>query len=115
ALDELARHRTAVEDHEGPVLAVGVVVDLLGDELLAGAGLALDEDGGIGHGHVAHQLEELAHLRVAADELAEGVALEGLGLDDLLFGQVLDDRAAELELGAEADRDLFYARAVQEG
>ena len=99
----------------GPSLRVRVVVDLLGDQLLAGAGLALDQHGGVGGGDVLQQLEQLAHLGVAADELAEGALLERLGLDDLLFGQELDDRAAELELGAEADRDLLEPRALDEG
>ena len=46
------------------------------------------------HKRKIEQLEQLPHLGVAAHQLAERVLLGGLGLDDLLFGEVLDDRAA---------------------
>src|SRR5262249_50765537 len=115
ALDELAGDRTAVDDDEGPLAATRMVVDLLGDELLAGPGLALDEDGGVVWRDVAEQGEQTPHLDVAADQLAEGVGLGLIGLDRLLFRQKFDDRAADLDLRAERDRDLLEARALDEG
>ena len=40
-----------VHRHEWPLPALGGVVDGLGEQLLPGAGLALDQDGGIALGH----------------------------------------------------------------
>ncbi len=71
ALDQLARHRAAVEYDKRPVAARGVIVNLLGDQLLAGAGLALDQHRGVGVGHILEQIEHLPHLGVCADELSE--------------------------------------------
>jgi hypothetical protein len=88
-------------------------VDLLGDQLLAGAGLALDQDGRAGRGDILEQREHLPHLGVATDHGAEGdVFGRRLRLDDLFVGQELDDRAAELDLGAEADGDLLEPRVA---
>ena len=47
ALEQLVGNRRAVDGDEGSA-PVGVVVDGAGDQLLAGAGLALDEHGGVG-------------------------------------------------------------------
>src|SRR5262249_7915238 len=47
ALEELVRDRGAVERDERPAPA-GMVVEGLRDQLLPGAGLALDEHGGVG-------------------------------------------------------------------
>src|SRR5204862_7876471 len=44
ALDELGGDRGAIELDEGAVGALGVIVDRAGDELLAGAVLARDQD-----------------------------------------------------------------------
>src|SRR5690349_20931864 len=80
----------AVEHDDRAVGAPRVVVDLLGDQLLAGAGLAFDEHGGVVRRDVREQREQPPHLDVAADELAERVDF-GLGrLDRLFFGQELD-------------------------
>ena len=51
------------------------VVDRLGDQLLARAGLALDQDRALGPGDVPDQLEDLVHLRVLADDVVEAVIL----------------------------------------
>src|SRR6202022_3828592 len=58
----------AVDGDEG-LLRSRVAVDHAGDQLLAGAALALDQDGGAGGGHAAHVLEELLHRRGGADDV----------------------------------------------
>ena len=45
-----------------------VVVDRLGEQLLAGAALAADQHRGRAGGDLAHLLQELAHLRAGADD-----------------------------------------------
>ena len=44
--EEIGRDRAGVDGDEGAVAAGGVLVDRFGDELFAGAGFALDQDGG---------------------------------------------------------------------
>jgi hypothetical protein len=50
-------------------------VDLLGEQLLARAGLSFDEHCGVGGGDVAHQAKELADLGLAPHHRAEALAL----------------------------------------
>jgi hypothetical protein len=49
----------AVDDDKGLVFALAVLVNGLGDELLASAGLAADEDGGIGLGNATDHDEDV--------------------------------------------------------
>jgi hypothetical protein len=57
-LDERRRHRRAVEDDEGALDPRALLVEGLGEDLLAGAGLALDDDGNVGHGQpIAKRIE----------------------------------------------------------
>src|SRR6185295_2312693 len=65
ALDEVRRHGAAVDDHEGPLLAARGIVDRVGDEVLAGAGLALDEDRGLRGRDALEEPEDLAHAQRA--------------------------------------------------
>ena len=111
-LDELARHRTAVKDDKRAGGAPRVAVDLLGDELLAGAGLALDQHRGVAWGDVAQKAKQAPHLAVAAEQLPEVLFVALLRLDDLLLRQELEHGLAELELRPVADGDLFEPRAV---
>jgi len=71
ALDQVAGKGAAVDDAERPVTARRVTVDLLGNELLAGAGLAFDEHGGVGGRHRGQHAVELLHRRGAAHQAAE--------------------------------------------
>ncbi len=89
-------------------------MDLLGDELFAGAGLALDEHRRVRRGDVLEQREHLPHLGVATDDAAERGEGARLGNDDLFVGEELEDGAAELDLGAKPDRDLLEPRALDE-
>jgi hypothetical protein len=61
----------AVQPDEGTARARGVVVDGVGDQLLAGAGLAADEDGGVPLCDLADLLEDEPHGVGAADDAVE--------------------------------------------
>jgi hypothetical protein len=50
ALDEVLRERSAVDRDEGVPRASALVVEVAGDEFLAGAGLAENHDRGVGRG-----------------------------------------------------------------
>ena len=89
-------------------------MNFLGDQLLAGSGLALDEHGRIGRRDVFEQGEQSPHLDVAPHERSEVVAVGKFGLDDLFLGQEFQYRATEPDLGAEPYGDLFELAAVDE-
>ncbi len=72
--DVLAQCR-AIQGHEGFVLARAVLVDCLGDQVLAGSGLALDQHAGVGRGDPLQPLDDLAHLRAVADDALESEPL----------------------------------------
>src|SRR5262245_10660159 len=70
-LEEVLGQRGTVHRDERLACAPAVGVDGPGDELLAGAGLAEDEDVGLGAGRLLHQLEDLSHRRTAPDNVVE--------------------------------------------
>ena len=78
-----------------------VVVQRAGDQLLAGAALALDEDGGVRRADLPEHVEDALHRRAAADDALEAVALVHLALqvaafaDEALFLRRLLDLRAE--------------------
>ena len=101
-------------------------MDRVGDQLLAGAVLALDEDVRLARGHALDQLEEILHLLAPADDVGELVAILELLFElldlalqvralDRLLEQRQDalgiDRLLEEERGAGLDR-LHRARDV---
>jgi hypothetical protein len=92
----------AVDGDEGAVGAVGEAVDVAGQDLLAGAALAGDEDGGVGGGDGLGEADDLEEGAVLPDgpALARGVA----ALDLLLEGHVLVLELAGLG-GAAAEGD----------
>ena len=70
-LEQVLVQGSAVHRHERLVLARAVGVDGLGDQLLACAGLALNENGRAGGGEVAQPVDDLVHLRAVADHPLE--------------------------------------------
>ena len=62
-LEERLRQRRAVDGHERALRAGARVVDRAGHQLLARAGLPLDEHGGLGRGHARHQAVDRHHRR----------------------------------------------------
>ncbi len=75
ALEQLGRNRTAVDRHEGRFAALGMVVKVARHHFLAGAGLAEDENAGIGIGDLLHHLPHLLNRTTRAYQAAEQVRL----------------------------------------
>jgi len=80
ALDERLGNRRAVERDERAGPARRVVVDRLGDELLADAALPEDEDGAASRRHLDDLPADALHPRRAADHAADEVTLRQLVL-----------------------------------
>jgi hypothetical protein len=70
-LEERARHGGKVEDDERSGRARALLVERLGEDLLAGARLSFDHDGNVDRGEPRAQRIEASHLDALADELAE--------------------------------------------
>src|SRR5262249_42329672 len=68
ALEEGVRNRRAVDRQERLVCALGMLINSAGHEFLAGAGLAENEDGGVGARDPADRLVDLLHRRASADK-----------------------------------------------
>ena len=103
ALEQFAGHRPGVHGDERPVAALRVVVDRLGDQLLAGAALAADQDVALGRRGPADQVEHLADRPALADDAVEPLALSQL----LLEVAVLGGQATALQALADGEPDLF--------
>ena len=74
ALGQLARNRRQVDRDERRVGVARFAVDEPGHQLLAGAALAEDQDGGRQLGDLLHQIDDVAgHLARPDDELALGL------------------------------------------
>ena len=71
ALEERLRERAAVEPDERPRRARALAVDLLGDHLLADAGLAQQQHRGLRRRHAPHPLEDLRHRGIADHHTGE--------------------------------------------
>ncbi len=76
----------AMDGDEGFLSARGEVVDGLGDEFLAGAGGAAQEDGGLGGRGLLEEGEDVLHGGGVADDGVEGVTVVELGVEALVFG-----------------------------
>src|SRR5207249_7643936 len=81
ALEQRLRDGGAVERDQRAVGARAPVVDRLGDQLLAGAALTGDEDRGAELRDGFDRLEDLLHLRRAADDVADVVAVADLAAE----------------------------------
>ena len=107
-LDQVRRHRGAVEDDEGPLGARRRLVDGARDDVLAAAGLAADEHGQIGRRDALEHTEHLAHAHRASDHVAEGVARADRHLFGAsLVGEELDTRLAHGDGRARVQQALF--------
>ena len=73
ALDQAGGDGAAVQFDERPVPARTPVVQSARDELLPGAGLALDEDRRVARRHAGHLVEQLAQRRSATHDLVDVV------------------------------------------
>ena len=69
----------------------------VGDQLLAGAVLALNQDVGVARRHRLDQLEELAHLLALADDVRERILAADLFLELLVLLPLVVQRQRALE------------------
>ncbi len=97
-LDQVLRDGRAVDLDERPFGPLAVVVDGVGDQLLAGAVLTLDEDVRFARRHALDELEEVLHLLALADDVLELVAILQLLLQLLVLvdQRLLLDRLLQL-------------------
>ena len=79
-LEQLLGERRAVQRDERAALARGGLVDEARDDLLAGAGLAADQDGRIGGGHLRRLLEHALPISRLPDDDRARLAID-LGAD----------------------------------
>ena len=105
ALQQLPRHRGAVDLDEGPRLARGEAVDRPCHQILSRARLAGDEHGDVHTRCLADDLTHLAHLWAAPEaelvlEPGEGLVVGGADPDSLGAGEGALDDVSEL-LGGE--------------
>src|SRR5262249_45102492 len=129
--EELLGKRGTVDRDERLSGARGAVVDEPGDDLLAGAGLARDEDRGLGRGDAADLLQDvlpparypghpgaslgLELARQGPDGgLGPARALAGLGRKPRLLGQLLVGHH-QRDPVREPTRDLDVVRAIAPG
>ncbi|OKO20268.1 hypothetical protein AM484_002319 [Pseudomonas aeruginosa] len=77
AFQQFRRDRPAVHRDEGPLAALGMVMQVARHHFLAGAGLAEDQHAGIGIGDLLHHLPHLLDRPAGADQAAEQVRLAG--------------------------------------
>ena len=97
-LEQLRRHGAGVDGHKGLVAARRVGVNGLGDELLAGAAFALNQNRGAAGRDLRHQVEDAQHDLALAHDVGEVVALleRALELQILFFGAVAGDGRANV-------------------
>ncbi|VBB43702.1 hypothetical protein TRIP_B310026 [uncultured Desulfatiglans sp.] len=108
AFKERLRERAAVDGNEGHVFPGAVVVDGAGDEFLAGAAFALDEDGGLARRGRLDGREDLLHGVALADDLVEAVGLaEAPGGLLRLVASLLELREVRNRLDDALDRSLL--------
>ena len=94
----------------GPLAATRDVVDGPRHALLARAGLAGDQDAGVGVGHGADAIEHALHGQAAPDDLLEALlAAEGLAQLGVLVAE-----AADLLDLAERDQDHVVVEGLQD-
>jgi hypothetical protein len=78
-LDQSLRQSGAVHHHQRPVPARGKVVEALGDQLLAGAALADDEDRPVERRRPARPLDRVEERGGLADQLGVALHCQDLG------------------------------------
>ena len=86
ALDEPGRQRGAVDLDDQAAVATAVRWIGLGDELLAGAGLAANEHRGVGGRDLLHQAQDLPDGDALPDDVAVRVDQLDLGLEVVALG-----------------------------
>ena len=95
---QIGGHGAGVHRHKRLVPARRIGVDRLGDQLLAGPALALDQNGRAGGSHLRHQVKNAQHRLAFADNVFKVVALlqRALELDILFFRTLPGDGRANI-------------------
>src|SRR5262245_61289850 len=96
-LEEVFREGAAVDGDEGGELAEAVEVQRLGDEFLAGAALAEDQNRAVGIRDALDHAEDGLHFRGAADDLTELIFFLELFTEVNVFGDGLVVREGALD------------------
>jgi hypothetical protein len=115
ALDQGGGDGRAVEDDQRAARAGALVVQPLGHQLLAGAGLALDQHGGVGGRHPLEHREHPAHGHAAADEPAEALARRQRDLHHLGQHRQAQRALAEGDVRVGAGVGIAHREPVEEG
>jgi hypothetical protein len=110
--DELGRERAAVDRDEGAVAAGARAVDRASEELLAGAGLAEEEDRHAAGGDLAGAVDEAGHDLGAVDDGAELRGGGGRRGALALEGGVGGAEEVGEEFGGEVEGDIGCLDAV---
>src|SRR2546421_7041360 len=110
-LDEGVRNRATVHSDEGLPASSTELMDCPRDEFLAGAGLALDEDGERGVGHLLDLLDDLLHLPTRAHQRSQR-ALDDLASLPEVARALLDDGLEFVEVALQREL-LFLDPATQ--
>ena len=76
ALDQRARQRRAVDDHERPIAPAAATMNRPGQQFLAGAGLAEEQDRGVSVGHL---LDTGHHVTKTVAVTDDHIAIGGRG------------------------------------
>src|SRR6185312_11058607 len=115
-LDEVRRHRRAVEHHERPLGPRGGLVDGARDHVLAAAGLAADEHRQVRRGDALEHAEHFAHAHRAPDDVAERVVRADRDLLGApVVGEELDARLADRDGRARVQQTLFDGDVAHAG
>ena len=104
-LDQVLRNRRAVDLDERALGAQAAQVQRVGDQFLAGAVLALDQDVGVARRHRFDELEELAHLLALADDVREGILAADLLAELRVLPTLVVQRNGAFENRGDAGRD----------
>ena len=110
--DQRRRHRAAIDDHELVLAARARVVDRARDDLLADAGLALDQHRRVDARELVHEPRDLADRFAVADELGAARDLARRWRDRL--AGILDGErgVADAQLRARRDDRALDAHAA---
>src|SRR5207249_12336978 len=105
ALASVRRDGGAVDRQEDPIRDVAEVMDRTGDDFLAGAALAREEDRALRRGNFPDELEHLAHSAALADEAFEIILRLHLAAEHLRLPNELAVLEEASDLGEQVVED----------
>src|SRR5206468_8928977 len=87
-LEELRRDRAAIDTDERTLATRARLVDRAGQELLARAGIAIDQHACVGIGNEPRLPQQVLHLRAAGDDALAPSARAGVADRDIVAGEL---------------------------